>query len=499
MSQVPCLHRHLVNATRERSIIYMGSETEKNELWKEMLNDFVKEGDVSLEVIQKYQRKISKEIVYLWKNYGYGTFYNGFFKVINPEEFEDIFHKLVDYGNPIVPVLVTGMGDTFAFECRQEEYFTIYRPRYDEVDFINGGLPHMAENIYNERLRELCFRIKAYEEAVEKYGVPSYENCFSYTIPLVRGGYDDIEHLVSVPVKKFLDEMYQLLGQYDWSSKQYAPISKKDKNFKYEIHPNTINITKNAIFIQEKEFPAPLDIDKIREYVKEKDIKGIDTEKRDGVLFISFGLSDRENYGGTLLVEGEPWVYAKRKPATEDHQKQMLDQYSIEYWLRSKTILDWVEITAFDEKRYKAMVEKYKIPKLTEEVLEFKDFNFKLMIIQNLMYEQKILKPEFNLEEFAEQCKNDIDLQSMEPIKEVERYFKKLPIPKSMAESVTELNADGGDEIYAQISPGWDGEEDWYEVKKSIDVSQFPNLKKIDDEFFTKKAQKELKTYLEQL
>lgn len=68
-----------------------------------------------------------------------------------------------------------------------------------------------------------------------------------------------------------------------------------------------------------------------------------------------------------------------------------------------------------------------------------------------------------------------------------------------MAESVTELNADGGDEIYAQISPGWDGKEDWYVVKKAVDVSQFPNLKKVDDEFFTKKAQKELKAYLEQL
>lgn len=485
----------------KKGAAYMGTEkeTEKKELWKELLNDFVKEGDMPSEIIQEYQGKVSKEVLYVWENYGYGTFYNGFFKVINPEEYKDIFCQLVDYLRPIVPVFVTGMGDIFASEYGNDDKFhiEIYRPRYNGYGFLSGGLPDLAE-IYNERIREMCFCIRAYEEAIEKYRIPAYENCFAYTIPLVRGGYEDVEHIESVPVKAFLEDMYQLLGQYSWADNRYAPISKKDKDFTYEIHPDTINITKSAIFIGEKEFPAPLDTDKIGKYVKEKGIKGIDTEKKKGRLFISFGLSDCENYKGTLLIEGKPWVYAKRKPASDYPQKQMLDQYSIEYWLISRTVLDWVEIMAFDEKRYKALVEKYKIPKLTEEVLEFKDFNFKLMVIQNLMYEQKVL-PEFNLEEFAEQCKNEIDLQSEEPISEVVRYFKKFPIPKSMAETVTELNADGGDEIYTQISPGWDGEEDWYFVKKAVDVSQFPNLKKVDDEFLTKKAQKELKAYLEQL
>lgn len=483
---------------KEEGAVYMGTEKENKELWKEVLHDFIKEGDMPQEIIQKYQRKVPKEVLYLWGNYGCGSFCNGFFKVINPEEYKDIFNKLVDYLDPIVPILVTGMGDIYASEYGKDDKFhiEIYRPRYNDFGFLSGGLPDMAK-IYNERIREHCFCIRAYEEAIERYGIPAYENCFAYTIPLVRGGYEDVEHIESLPVKEFLEDMYQLHGQYSWDS-TYAPISKKDKDFTYEIHPDTINITKSAIFIGEKQFPAPLDTDKIGEYVKEKGIKGIEAREKEGRLFISFGLSDCENYGGTLLVEGEPWVYAKRKPAADTTQKQMLDQYQIEYWLKSRTLLEWVYITAFDEKRYKAMVEKYKIPKLTEEVLEFKDFNFKLMVIQNLMYEQKVL-PEFNLEEFAEQCKNEIDLQSEEPISEVVRYFKKLPIPKSMAEAVTELNADGGDEIYAQISPEWDGEEDWYVVKKAVDVSQFPNLKKVDDEFFTKKAQKELKAYLEQL
>ena len=375
------------------------------------------------------------------------------------------------------------MGDIIAAEYNNKETLDIYLPRYDEYAWIRDGLPGMAKKLPRE------FSISKYQKAVEQYGIPDYETCFAYTISLGRGGYEDVEHLKVIPVKDFLWEMYDLQGQYDWSNKMYAPVSKKDKNFTYEIHPNTINITRNSILIGDKEFPAPLNIDEIIDYVETENIKGIWRNKEKEILTIHFG---EEFYKGTLLVEGEPWVYAKRKPAGEHFQKQMLDQYNIEYWLKGRTLLKWINITAFDEKRYKAMVEKYKIPKLTEETLEFKDFNFKLMVIQALMYEQNVLTPKFDIEEFAEQCKNEIDLQSMEPVDEVVKYFKKLPIPKSMAELITTLTPDGGDEIYAQVSPGWDGEDDWYYVKKGIDAAQFPNLKSVYDLFFSEKAKKEL-------
>ena len=58
-------------------------------------------------------------------------------------------------------------------------------------------------------------------------------------------------------------------------------------------------------------------------------------------------------------------------------------------------------------------------------------------------------------------------------------YFRNLEIPKKWTEKITELYQDGGNEIYMQISPQWDGEDEIYNVQSFDDVENFPRLKRI--------------------
>ena len=44
---------------------------------------------------------------------------------------------------------------------------------------------------------------------------------------------------------------------------------------------------------------------------------------------------------------------------------------------------------------------KYKLPKCNEPLLEFKNLNFKLAVMNVLMYEKNLIKPKFNIWEFA--------------------------------------------------------------------------------------------------
>ena len=69
-----------------------------------------------------------------------------------------------------------------------------------------------------------------------------------------------------------------------------------------------------------------------------------------------------------------------------------------------------------------------------------------------------------------------------EVIPEVKKWFMDLPIPASLAALVTELYFDGGNEIYAQLIPFWDGEDDVFDIESLTeeDILQFPNLKVID-------------------
>lgn len=127
---------------------------------------------------------------------------------------------------------------------------------------------------------------------------------------------------------------------------------------------------------------------------------------------------------------------------------------------------------------------KYQLKKSDEPLLVFKNLNFKLAVVQYLMYDKGLLEPRFDAHEFAAEYtrrKIDIDSEGYEPIPEILRWFEKLPVPARLAEYVTELEMDGGDEIYTQICPFWDGEDNRFSVDSiaGSELKQFPKLKRV--------------------
>ena len=111
-------------------------------------------------------------------------------------------------------------------------------------------------------------------------------------------------------------------------------------------------------------------------------------------------------------------------------------------------------------KKEKEKSDKYEFKKISGEKIEFKDFNFKLAIIEELMYNKKILTPKFDVYEFGE-------------------FYDKREIDKKFAEEITEIYQDGGNEIYMNITPFWDGEDDEFNIRNYEDLKYFPNLKKM--------------------
>ena len=87
------------------------------------------------------------------------------------------------------------------------------------------------------------------------------------------------------------------------------------------------------------------------------------------------------------------------------------------------------------------------------DFLQFDNFNFKLAIIQELMYEQNVLEPRFNVYSFCESEKLSVDPEDFDetPIPEVEAYFERLEIPKEYAQNV-ESQSLGGFRAYARQS-----------------------------------------------
>lgn len=112
--------------------------------------------------------------------------------------------------------------------------------------------------------------------------------------------------------------------------------------------------------------------------------------------------------------------------------------------------------------------------------LEFDNLNFKLAIIQVLMYELDLLGHQFDIYEFVEENPElNIDIDSMQIVEPALDYFKDLAIPKSLAPQVERIIMDGGNEIYGNIALCWDGEDGFFDLDKlsQRELQQFPNLK----------------------
>lgn len=137
-------------------------------------------------------------------------------------------------------------------------------------------------------------------------------------------------------------------------------------------------------------------------------------------------------------------------------------------------------------KRVKKPSGKWKVPRATEPVLEIVSFPFRLAIIQHLMFEQALLTPRFDVYDFArDQGARSFDPDEIgyEVIPAVRDWFGELPIPARLATHVETLVLDGGNDIYLQLIPQWDGEDDAFAIASltAEDLAPFTRLRLVDD------------------
>lgn len=126
--------------------------------------------------------------------------------------------------------------------------------------------------------------------------------------------------------------------------------------------------------------------------------------------------------------------------------------------------------------------EKYRHRKIDGETIEFADFNFKLAVIQHLMYDKQLLQPVFDLYDFVDNhVERDIDIEEegYEFIPEVTAWFENLEIDKKYADDITEIVQEGGDEIYGHMLRFWDGEDSTFNITNFDDTRHFKNLRKM--------------------
>ena len=58
-----------------------------------MISDFIQSGSVPAALFQKYNGKLPAELLGIWREYGFGSFYHGYLQVIDPEEYTGLLER----------------------------------------------------------------------------------------------------------------------------------------------------------------------------------------------------------------------------------------------------------------------------------------------------------------------------------------------------------------------------------------------------------------------
>lgn len=177
--------------------------------------DFLPFAPVDAETVEAYRELVPVEIVELWQRYGYGSFGDGFLRVIDPHVYEarigNLMGKMIGAG-PAVPIMVTALADVIAWEPDRGVAGLLLRtgamvglgsrPRTLLQLTVKHGAAHLA--------RALDWA--PYPEAVAHQGVPAYDEALVHVPLLSRGGQRTADSLEPRPALDAVEAMLDLQG-----------------------------------------------------------------------------------------------------------------------------------------------------------------------------------------------------------------------------------------------------------------------------------------------
>lgn len=117
------------------------------------------------------------------------------------------------------------------------------------------------------------------------------------------------------------------------------------------------------------------------------------------------------------------------------------------------------------------------------KISESFDFNFKLVIIEELLEKNPSFQSQIDLlhQKDIELFEKDYDETLYDAhTEEAYELLDKIEFTQEDLEKVESLTFDGGLEIYQLISPYWDGEDDRFDIHSIRGIELLTNLKSVE-------------------
>jgi len=182
-----------------------------NILENEIFKGFIKENDVRSKLYDKYSAALPNELIYIWKKYGFGSFMDGYLKIVNPEEYQDLLQETYFRGNMAIPIFVTAFGDIIALE--EGSYISLIKYKNGNFVMLAKSFKRFMQNLADDYFLEKYFQILQYTEAVKELGKLEHDECFGYVPLLGLGGNEKVDDLSIVKIRERIELISQLVGK----------------------------------------------------------------------------------------------------------------------------------------------------------------------------------------------------------------------------------------------------------------------------------------------
>jgi hypothetical protein len=164
------------------------------------------------ELIKDYLDVLPLEIIKFWQDHGFGTFMDGYLRIVNPNEYKEILSTSYKYAKNEIPFAVTAFGD---FICWKVDSINLINYRFNYSEII--GIADF-EWFMNMDLTEKAFVFDVlntinFEEAKNKLGQLAFDESYGYVPLLALGGGEKAENIQKTKTKTHIDLITQVSGK----------------------------------------------------------------------------------------------------------------------------------------------------------------------------------------------------------------------------------------------------------------------------------------------
>ncbi|WP_217560324.1 T6SS immunity protein Tdi1 domain-containing protein [Paenibacillus sp. GbtcB18] len=177
-----------------------------------IFDDFKFKEKTPISVIEKYKDNVPAQVVEVWRNFGFGGINDGYLRVVNPDDFQEVLNDTYNRNQRAIPLFTTAMGDILVWE---DEYLLSLNYRKHEVNVVAKNFKFFFNDIFDDYYLNNALGWAPYPDAIKKYETPAFDECFGYVPLLGLGGTEKVENLKKVKLIEHIYLITEFMGQIE--------------------------------------------------------------------------------------------------------------------------------------------------------------------------------------------------------------------------------------------------------------------------------------------